>query len=140
MKKSIALLLAALALALVAVPGGAVAAHHHKPKVCPKGKHRNGKKCVKNHVARRPQGEAGPQGPAGAPGPKGETGAPGTNGTNGTPGATGPTGPSGPEGQPAAPSPVTYSNITPESRIDNPVSLGYAATGTTEFGSQIVLA
>jgi Collagen triple helix repeat (20 copies) len=31
-----------------------------------------------------------------------------------------------------------YDNIEPASLTDNPVSLGYAATGTTEFGSQIV--
>jgi hypothetical protein len=34
---------------------------------------------------------------------------------------------------------VVYDNIEPESLIENPASLGYAATGTTEFGSQITL-
>lgn len=141
MKKSIVLLLAALALLLVAAPGGASAAHH-KPKHCPKGKHRNGKKCVKNHVVRGPQGERGPQGPAGQ---KGDPGTPGTNGvgqpgTNGQPGGTGPEGPEGPQGPPAPTNPLAYNNITPESRIDNTPSLGYAATGTTEFGSQIAFA
>lgn len=33
---------------------------------------------------------------------------------------------------------VVYDNVEPASLTDNPVSLGYAATGTTEFGSQVV--
>lgn len=115
MKRWIALLIAALA--LLVVPVGASAAQHHAPKKCPKGKHRNGKKCVKNQVVR------GPQGPAGS---IGATGAQGEAGPVGPPADVTPAGPS-----------VAYDNIAPESLIDNPVSLGYAATGTTEFGSQI---
>lgn len=38
----------------------------------------------------------------------------------------------------AAKAEVVYDNIESASLIDNPVSIGYAATGTTEFGSQIV--
>jgi hypothetical protein len=107
--------------ALLAVPATAGAHGHHHPLHCPKGKHRNGHKCVKNHVVRGPQGSSGP---IGVTGPQG---------------SEGPVGPPGPEGMPPAPSTVKYDNIEPASRIDNPVSLGYAATGTTEFGSQIVL-
>lgn len=124
MKYIRSIVLAALAVAaLLIVPVGASAAGHH-PKKCPAGMHRNGHKCVKNHVvkAQVPAGSTGPQGPAGSTGPTGPQG---------------PTGPVGPEGQPPAPSPVAYNNISPETRIDNTPSLGYAATGTTEFGSQI---
>jgi hypothetical protein len=124
MKYIRSIVLAALAVAaLLIVPVGASAAGHH-PKKCPAGMHRNGHKCVKNHVvkAQVPAGSTGPQGPAGSTGPTGPQG---------------PTGPAGPEGQPPAPSPVAYNNISPETRIDNTPSVGYAATGTTQFGSQI---
>ncbi len=35
---------------------------------------------------------------------------------------------------------VVYNNIEPRTLVENPVSLGYQATGTSEFGSQVVLA
>lgn len=129
-----------LALALVALfafaPMASAAKPHHKHHVlkCKPPKHRNGHQCV-NKPSRGPRGPQGPAGPQGNPGPAGPAGADGTNGSNGAPGETGSTGPQGPQGEPAPVSPLAYDNITPESRIDNPVSLGYAATGTTEFGS-----
>jgi hypothetical protein len=101
------------------------------------------------------QGTSGPEGPQGSPGATGSQGAngapgaPGATGPQGNPGAPGspggagpqgPAGPAGPPGPPAPTNPLVYDNITPESRIANPPSLGYAATGTTQFGSQIVLA
>lgn len=82
-----------------------------------------------------PEGEQGTEGKQGNEGPKGKEG---PTGAPGAPGPTGPEGPEGPQGPPAPVSPITYNNIEPSSFIDNPVSLGYAATGTTEFGSQIV--
>lgn len=127
---SLPLLLAVAALALIlAAPVSAAgtnqANHKNQGKVCKKGFHRNGKRCVKNkQKVQQIPGPQGSQGPAGTPG---------------ITGPQGPTGPEGPEGQPPAPSPLVYDNITPESRVANPVSLGYAATGTTEFGSQIAL-
>lgn len=133
--RTAAIAVAAIALLLGAV-GVASAAPHHKSKVCPKGKHRSGKKCVKNHVIRGPEGAPGPVGTPGPAGPQGPIGAPGIPGT---PGTEGPEGPEGPETEPPL-VPVVYDNIDPDSLITNPVSLGYAATGTTEFGSQIVLA
>lgn len=57
-----------------------------KPIHCPKGKHRNGHKCVKNHHA-----QPGPAGPQGLPGPAGPIG---------TPGLLGPAGPAGHAGEP----------------------------------------
>jgi hypothetical protein len=127
--------LALAAMAMLVVPGGAPAAQKHLAKKCTTGKHRNGSKCVKNRTA----GARNP-GSQGATGPKGSDGAPGNNGTNGgdgSRGGTGSEGKQGPQGNPAPKNPVAYNDITPESRIDNPVSLGYGATGTTEFGSQI---
>jgi hypothetical protein len=121
--KKVAILVVAL-VALLAIPALASATgphqanHNNHGKVCKKGFHRNGKKCVKTHTVIKP-----------VPGPQGQTGAAGP---------TGPTGPEGPQGESAPVSPFTYDNIEPASFIDNPVSLGYAATGTTEFGSQIV--
>lgn len=142
MKTKIIVLVAAI-MALLAVPVFASAAgphqanHNNHGKVCKKGFHRDGKACKKNKPVKPvpgPQGVAGPAGPAGIMGDTGATGAAGKNGTNGTNGATGPT---GPQGEPAPVSPFIYNNIPTEAFIDNPVSLGYAATGTTEFGSQI---
>jgi len=68
---------------LVACLGSASAAgpnqanHGHHGKVCKKGFHRNGKRCVKN----KPQTKVvpGPQGPTGPAGPQGEQGAAGTD-------------------------------------------------------------
>jgi hypothetical protein len=124
--------LALAAMTLFVVPGVATAGQKHLVKKCPTGKHRNGPKCVKNRTA----GARNP-GKQGGNGPTGPTGSPGNNGGNGSPGGLGPEGKQGPQGNPAPKNPVAYDDITPESRIDNPVSLGYAATGTTEFGSQI---
>lgn len=155
-KKIGLLLFAVVALfALVASPASAKPhhkKHHPKPLTCKPPLHRNGNKCVPVPAGPvGPQGPAGPQGSPGATGPAGSDGAPGTpgaagkdgsNGSQGEPGPTGPTGPTGPEGPQGEPAPVSlfaYDNIMPESRTDNPVSLGYAATGTTEFGSQIAL-
>lgn len=79
----------------------------------------------------------GEDGAPGAPGAPGSPGAPGAPGSPGAPGAPGEKGEQGEQGPPAPTNPVAYANITPETRIDNTPSLGYAATGTTEFGSQI---
>lgn len=99
MKRNILVVLALLA--LLALAGGQDAqgktrptAGPHKAKKCPAGKHRNGKKCVKNKVASGPQG---PQGTTGQPGPAGTTGAPGPAGQNGAQGPAGPVGLAGPE-------------------------------------------
>lgn len=118
--------LALAALALLVIPGGATAARKHVVKKCPSGKHRNGQKCVKNRTAA-----------ARNPGSQSGTGTTGTPGATGSPGAPGAPGKEGPQGKPAPTNPVAYNDITPESRIDNPVSLGYNATSSTEFGSQI---
>jgi hypothetical protein len=134
--------------------------HLNKRHKCVKSKsHVKGVSAESEPGPRGPKGEpgaAGPQGAAGAPGAKGDNGSNGTNGTNGEDGApgspgspgatgpvgptgpTGPTGPQGPQGEPPAPSSVVYDNIDPASLVDNPVSLGYAATSSTEFGTQIV--
>jgi hypothetical protein len=158
----IALAIAAAALLVAAT--SAMAAQKHHAKKCPAGKHRNGKKCVKNRTAaaRKPglpgptgpigptgsTGPTGPIGPTGSTGPTGRTGPVGpigptgpigTTGPIGPAGPTGPTGPQGPQGDPAPVSPFAYDNITPESRIDNPVSMSYEASGTTQFGSQVAL-
>lgn len=156
------------ALMALAIPATASAAPHHHKKhhvlKCKEGFHRSGQECKKNPPGPQ-KGETGPAGPAGAKGDTGATGATGASGTQGVQGATGPTGPQGNEGPagptgptgpkgdegpkgeegpagpqgPPAPAPeFTYNNIEPSSFIDNPVSLGYAATGTTKFGSQIV--
>lgn len=177
-----ALALLALALLVGAIGASTADAAHTKPVHCKAGTHRNGKKCIKNHTVRGPQGEAGPQGPAGSQGTKGDNGTNGTPGTQGAQGPTGPTGPQGnpgptgpagptgptgpeggtgptgptgpegptgptgptgpegPAGPPAPTNPVAYANISPETRIDNTPSLGYAATGTTEFGGQVAFA
>lgn len=129
------LILTALVL-LAALPAVAVAAHHPKPIHCKKGTHRNGRKCVKN-----PVGVVGATGPAGVAGPAGNAGPAGPVGASGPAGAAGAVGPSGPAGPAGATgvSPFSYDNITPESRVDNPVSLGYGATSTTQYGSQIAL-
>lgn len=117
---------------LLAFPAAASAAHHHpKPIHCKKGTHRNGRKCVKNPV--------GVVGPAGSQGARGVPGAAGAAGVAGVQGVTGPAGVEGPPGAAAPTSPLAYDNITPETRVDNPVSLGYGATQTTQFGSQIAL-
>lgn len=132
MKKILITLLALVAFA--AIPAFASAAPVHKPIHCRKGTHRNGKKCVKNHKAQvGPQGIPGVTGPAGGPGPAGSPGIEGPRGAEGVAGSRGPEG--------AVPvNPIHYDNITPESRVDNPVSLGYGATSSTQFGSQIALA
>lgn len=141
MKTRLAFLIAALC-AFGLLTGTASA----KPIHCPKGKHRNGAKCVKNHVTRGPQGAAGTngsngeKGAVGAPGAPGAAGSAGPTGPAGGTGPTGPVGPTGPQGEAAPINPNAYDNITPESRVDNPVSLGYAATSSTQFGSQIALA
>lgn len=82
--------LAALALIIAAAPASA------KPIHCPKGKHRNGHKCVKNH-----KNKPGPRGPQGAPGPAGTPGVAGPAGATGTTGPAGPTGATGAEGTPS---------------------------------------
>jgi hypothetical protein len=112
---------------LLAALAPVASAAHHKPIHCKKGMHRNGKKCVKNQHPVQVVTVPGPQGTAGAPGVPGPAG------------PTGSSGPAGPEGEPAPVSSLLFDNITPESRVDNPVSLGYGATGTTQFGSQISL-
>src|SRR5689334_2343957 len=85
------IVLALVSLALLVVPGSALAAHKQHAKKCPTGKHRNGKKCVKNQTAgARNPGTSGSDGPAG---PNGSTGATGPAGPSGATGATGPTGP-----------------------------------------------
>lgn len=138
--KKITLILAAL-LALALLTAGPASAAHHKPK-CPKHTHRNGKVCVKVKTVRGPQGEAG------------ATGATGTA----TPAPSAPAATLTPSGftteqiafctkNPGQynicnpePNPYIWANLTPESRTDNPPSLGYAATGTTQFGTQIAIA
>jgi hypothetical protein len=143
MKRTILIGLALIA--SLAFAASASAATHHKPKPvkCKKGTHRVKRHgtlhCLKNRGItveiegpisfetpvvsgpRGPQGDQGSEGPAGSHGPAGEQGA------------------EGPEGAPAPTSSRRYDNITPESRVDNPVSLGYGATSSTEFGSQIAL-
>jgi hypothetical protein len=141
--KWIVLLIAALSLAVASAASAAgpnQANHNNHGKVCKKGYHRNGKKCIKNRAAQptgvpSPQAPAGPAGPAGNPGPTGPAGPSGPAGTNGTNGSNGSNGTNGED----LTTPFPYDNITPESRTDNPVSLGFAATGTTEFGSQVAL-
>lgn len=130
MKRYIAIIGACLLLcAALSAQAGAVQVHH-KPIHCKKGTHRNGKKCVTNQH---------PVQVIIVPGPTGPQGVSGSAGQAGTQGPAGQTGATGPEGAPAPVNPLLFDNITPESRIDNPVSLGYAATGTTQFGSQISL-
>lgn len=130
MKRYISIIGACLLLcAAITAPAGAVPVHH-KPIHCKKDTHRNGKKCVKNQHPVQVVTVPGPAGPQGVSGPAGQAGSTGPAGS---------TGATGPEGAPAPVSPLLLDNITPESRVDNPVSLGYAATGTTQFGSQISL-
>lgn len=120
MRRTILIGLALIASLMFAATASA-ATHHKKPLHCKAPKHRNGRRCVVT-----PKPVQGPVGPAGPAGPVGATGAPGI----GLPGST---------GAPAPASPYAYDNVTPESRVDNPVSLGYGATQTTQFGSQIAL-
>lgn len=130
MKRLTLALLLLVALAGFSASASAAVAHPSKAH-CAKKKHKP-KKCKK---ARGPRGPQGPAGPAGQPGSNGV-------GTPGATGATGPLGPAGPEGTPA-PTPtseVVYDNIEPDSLVANPVSLGYAATGTSEFGTLVSLA
>ena len=95
--------------ALIALPAVASAARSnthksiHKPIRCPKGKHRNGKKCVKNRVVSGPQGPAGQNGQNGSNGRDGKDGSPGQNGAPGTPGVQGPPGAPGPQGPTGTP-------------------------------------
>lgn len=121
-------MIAALVLcALLVIPAAAGARPHHKKlQGCPKGKHHPRKpgggryrRCVPNVKPHH--------GIDGAAGPTGPDGQSGNNGAN------------GPQGQPPAPptSETVYDNIA--SITENPVSLGYEATGTSEFGSQILL-
>lgn len=162
------LLLAVAALLALAAPMASAAKPHkkHHVLVCHAPKHRNGNKCVL--PPKGPVGPAGPQGPTGSQGSAGSTGSAGPDGSQGVAGATGatgstgpqgevgpigpigvtgpqggegpqgPAGPTGPEGAPYVPPSTKYDNIEPRSLIDNPVSLGYGATSSTEFGSQIV--
>lgn len=91
--------------------------------------------------AQGPEGPAGSPGSPGTPGTPGAPGSPGAPGAPGAPGGPGPEGPEGPEGPPG-PNPTTetvYKNALPN-LIDNVPSLGYAATGTSEFGSLLGLA
>jgi hypothetical protein len=107
---------ALLLCALLVVPAAASARPHHhvKLKGCPKGKHH----------PRKPGGHHG----------RYRVCVPVKR--HGQGGIGNPVGPVGPE--PPVPTPETaYDNIA--SSTENPVSLGYEATGTSEFGSQIAL-
>lgn len=134
-KKFLGVLFLAL-IVMMAVVGTAIAApkHHHKPPPCKKGYHHNYKQCKKNP----PGPQKGARGPIGITGPAGPIGQVGPQGVQGTPGSDGVQGPEGPKG-PAGPRLLErkYDNILFSSLINNPVSLGYAATSTTQFGSQI---
>lgn len=108
--KKIALVVVALVALLAFTSASASAAgpnqanHQNHGKVCKKGFHRNGQKCVKNK-AQTPDtpGAPGQNGQEGKEGKQGNEGKPGSNGTNGTNGAQGPAGSQGPQGDPGAP-------------------------------------
>lgn len=139
MKRFVLMVVALLAFVVVVHPVASASAagpnqanHNNHGKVCKKGFHRNGKRCVKN----KPSVKVTP-GPQGEQGPKGQNGAPGAAGP------TGPVGPEGPQGNPGTPFvppafTVVYDN-TPSNQHENKPSLGYAATSTSEFGSLINL-